>query len=186
MNKKLDILYAILALSMLCCIVSAFLLLFGIVNISYTGFGVDSNGRVYVGRGHRIEVWDANQLLYTVQNHTSRGYVFSIQDDTILLSTGSTVYSMDLHGKELSRSKDINARVSHQLEKDKFAPVVVNDDQYTISYVLGFLQIYQNEEIIYCMPILDYAIKVLSAVNNPLLIFDIFMIQRMRHNQHWG
>lgn len=175
MKRLDDTVAALMVVSFFCVMVCTMLNLFGFTAISYTGFGVDSQGRMYIGRGSKIEVRDTEHLLYTIQNHTSRGYAFSVKDDTIILSTGSTVVTMDLYGEDIGRQEDINSSMIRKLKQEKYNSIIINNAQYTVSNVLGFLQISKNGEPVYIMPVQDYLVKVLLLVGRPIFLITTFL-----------
>lgn len=76
------------------------------VTISYKGFGIDSKGTLYIGKDSVIEKVNDGKVMVTISPKTSREYAFAIkEDDTILLSTASTVYTLDLSGNAILSAK---------------------------------------------------------------------------------
>ena len=90
-------------------IICFLLILTGKVTIQYQGFGIDSNEVVYVGKQRQIQKIYNNNVVATINPRTSRGYAFTVQNnDTILLSTSSTVYTLNLEGEVISKQEDID------------------------------------------------------------------------------
>ena len=83
------------------CILFACLMMVitGTATLSISGFAVDSSDRLYVGMQKEICVYENGTIIDRLSPHTSRTYIFTItEDDTILLSTSTTIYVMDLKG----------------------------------------------------------------------------------------
>ena len=94
--KLVWIIAPILGVIMLICL---FLYASGTVSLSMHGISVDHSGRLYVGEDHRIVVVDGGEIAGTITPPTAEAYLFTVQaDDTILLSTSSKAYWMDLSG----------------------------------------------------------------------------------------
>ena len=107
------------------------------VSLSINGFAVDSEGCLYVGKDFNIEVFNEDTLIRTISPKTTRGYKFTIIDgQTILLSTSSTVYTMDLLGNVLSEREDEGTKVYNELQwKRDF--VDENGTRYTLESYWG-------------------------------------------------
>lgn len=134
----------------------------GITTFSYTGFAVDSCGIVFIGKDSIIEKYFDGKKIAELDPKTSRGYAFTIQNDNIILSTGSFVYTLDLDGKELGREADIETKVFNGLQKQKKFFVTNEGDQYYFKSVLGRAQVIdESGNVLYKMPFLDYIVKLL-------------------------
>ena len=133
----------------------------GRVSIIYSGFGVDDSGVLYVGKDSGIEKYKDGKMIGIISPQTSRGYAFTIQgDDTILLSTASTVYTLDLSGNVLDEWEDKNTSTFNKLQ---FIKKFTTKDghKYVMKSHFGRTIICCNNEIIYQMPLLDYIVKIL-------------------------
>ena len=91
----------------------------GYVSISYNGFAIDSLDNLYVGKENKIEKYYNDVLIGTIDPQTSRAYAFTIKDDTILLSTTSTVYTLDLNGNIVSEREDYELETFNMLQHQK-------------------------------------------------------------------
>ncbi len=133
----------------------------GIVSITYSGFGVDSLGVLYVGKENTIEKYKDGKMIGKISPQTSRGYAFTIQeDDTILLSTASIVYKIDHSGKILDEWEDEDTSTFNDVQFiRKF--IAKDGRKYVMKSLLGRTVIYCNNDIIYKMPLLDYIVKIL-------------------------
>lgn len=154
----------------------------GLVWITFNGFGVDSSGRLYVGEGNRISVYENSQLLYKIQNNTGRGYVFTVQEnDSILLASGSHICRMNLHGENIfPPMQDEGSNTTKKLEKSKFDGFSRNGDVYSTKQFLGYISIYRGEEVIYRMPLLNYVVKIGIIVSTPCFFLSIFLLIMIR------
>ncbi len=133
----------------------------GTVSITYSGFGVDSSGVLYVGKESVIEKYKDGKMIGTISPQTTRGYAFTIQkDDTILLSTASMVYKLDNSGNILDEWEDEGTSTFNDLQFiRKFT--AKDGRKYVMKSLFGRTVIYCNDEIIYQMPLLDYIVKIL-------------------------
>ena len=171
--KSIIIFVAIVCPIMFTCL---FLIFTGTVTLFLHGFAVDSYGKLYLGKDSKIEVYDNSVLDYTISSMTSRGYAFTIQaDDTILLSTSTIVYTLDLHGNVLNEEEDVDTKVINSLEKRKKIFYSSNGDKYILKSPWGRTEIVLERDddidIIYQMPILDYVVRIVM-----LIVFVCFFI----------
>lgn len=137
-------------------------------------FAVDSDNRVYVGQHNRIDVFDNGVLVNSIFSKTSRGYVFTvIEDDTIQLSTSTTVYTMDLDGNIISSCEDKGSHVYNQIQKIKFSSITTKDGTYCLRGIFGWTRIVKNNAIVvYQLSPLSFAVKItLYTLAFSLVIF---------------
>ena len=156
--RKIDfrkVLSAIFVISPMIFRICIFLVFLDLLPIAYNGFGVDSAGRLYVGRGHHIEVWEDGQRVNTIRKGTSRGYVFTVQeDDTILLAMGHSVMVMDLEGTTILKDwEDERQETSDLLEENKFVFTDVTGAQYYAGNLRGRFSILRGKTVIYQEPL---------------------------------
>lgn len=78
----------------------------GLVCIAWHGFGVDSNGYVYVGTESAIQVFDKKACIKTINIPQYRSYSFTVRNDQILLADASEIVTLSLDGNELSSRPD--------------------------------------------------------------------------------
>ena len=161
----------------------SFLLITGIVSFDFHGFGVDDSGKVYVGIGHKIEVFENGEKIHIIKKGTSRGYCFTIQeDDTILLARGEDVFILDLYGEDvIAHWKDHS--VEDRLEENKYSFVTSDCDVYSAVYPMGRLTICHNENPIYKIPLQDYVITILFFISIPFFMIGVYIEQR--HLKQW-
>lgn len=164
MNKKraLMIYAPISGLVVLFCF---YMIFSGKVSLSMNGFAVDKDDCLYIGKEYTIEVYKNDELLRTINPQTSRSYVFTILNgDTILLSTSSKVYTMDLYGNVLSEEPDDMTKVYNRLQREKKEFFSVNKETYCLKNKWGRTYIVNNENVIYKMPLVDYVVRLLLCI----------------------
>ena len=136
----------------------------GKVNISLSGFAVDSTGKMYLGKDSAIEVYEGDTFLYSISPKTLRGYCFTIQpNDTILLSTSTSVYVLDIKGSVISQEEDVGTKVFNSLQQNMKTFNSIDGHTYQLKSPWGRTQIVciDNGNIIYRMPIYDYIVRIL-------------------------
>ena len=148
------------------------LIVSGTVTMSYHGIAVDSSGRLYIGTDDDIEVYENGKLINTISPQTTRGYVFTInENDVIILSIGSTAYEISTSGNVLAVIPDNTTAMYNRISKTVKNHVSGNGADYTVDSILGRTVVTCNGNTVYKMPLLDYAVK--TCVN--LLIISIFV-----------
>lgn len=99
--KKYGILFAVYW-----CIVMTLILLLisGTVKLGCKGICIDDDGRIYVGLTEEIRVFEEDgSFLRSISPKTSKGYVFSVENDRLLVDAAATSYVMDLDGTILAQ-----------------------------------------------------------------------------------
>ncbi|MBQ9994118.1 MAG: hypothetical protein IJP17_05345 [Clostridia bacterium] len=154
----------------------------GAVSISYSGFALDSAGVLYIGTDTKIEKYYGGEMIGAINPQTSRGYAFTIQnDDTILLSTASTVYTLDLSGNVLDKQEDVGTRTFNELQKSKRYFITQDNREYVMKSQLGRTIISSDGDIIYQMPMMDYVVKIaLVLVGLSCLVFAPIIVIKWR------
>lgn len=78
--------------------------------VNFTGFAVDKEGNLYLGRKGEISVVSPEGgFLRSISARTGRGYRFTLSDDMLLVDTGDHYYKMDLLGNVLEEGADAAA-----------------------------------------------------------------------------
>jgi len=143
-------------------------LITGNVTITYHGYGVDSSGNLYVGLEREIAVYDGDSKISSIQTaaSTARAYYFTVQhDDTILLSTASNVYVLDLNGNILSKTEDTNTVVYDRLQWSGKNFTATDGTQYVRCASLGRMRIETSDgNVIYQMPMFDFVVKIITCL----------------------
>lgn len=127
-----------------------------IKNDKITGFAVDDEDRLYIGKNSRIEVYDSGTIEKTISSVTNRGYSFTIKDGEILILTGSALYHLDLEGNV--KSSELFSGIGRK-DLGKFFEDS-NGNCYELKKTLGRTLIMKNEnEKIFQEPLNDYILK---------------------------
>lgn len=135
----------------------------GVVNISVKCFAADSDGNLYVGLTEQILVYsDERVLIRSFSSKTSRDYIFTInENDTILLTTSSQNYMMDLHGNLLKYEENDPMHQYPELQDSRTQFEDVNGNWYKITDVLGWTKIVKNDSIVvYQITTLSFLVKI--------------------------
>lgn len=183
--KSLIIFAAIAAPIMFACLL---LLITGTVTLGFNGFGVDSYDKLYLGKNGKIEVYNNGVLENIINPRTSRGYIFTIQNnDTILLSTGSNIYTLDLDGNVISKEVDYRSRMYHDIKKMNKPYYSSKGDKYIMKHPWGWTEIAHEGEggskIIYQLPFLDYVVRIaLLALIIGIFIFVPIIIAKFNND----
>lgn len=78
----------------------------GRMALSYEGIAADDAGRLYLGRGGKIEVYEAGQKVSAITPHVDKSFLFTVRDGQLLLSTGTykRLFPVSYSGGVSSRS----------------------------------------------------------------------------------
>lgn len=150
------------------------LILSGSVTLWINGFAVDRAGCLYIGNAKDICVFEDGTLIRKLSPCTSRSYVFTItEDNNILLSTSSKVYTMDIEGNLLHTEDDPGADVYNQLSYSKRRFVTSTGDEFKLRNILGWWIIVKNDaQIVWNMGLLSYIVfAAISCCTTGLIIF---------------
>jgi len=129
--------------------------------LSLNGFGVDATGQVYVGRLYKIEVYQHGQKISELEIPHYRNWSFCIQpDSSVLLTDGSTIYTLKEDGSAQEQQKDTDGRLYRRLRQQKM--IIGNDgNAYTIeSPFLRTAIVNEEKEILYQVPLVDMFVKI--------------------------
>ena len=160
------------------CVVLVF---FDLVPLTFNGFGVDSIGRLYVGRGHHIEVWENGEQINTIRKGTSRGHKITVQeDDTILLASGNSVMIMDLDGTTTLEKWEEDHEETYDKLSNRRAFTAVTGEQYRVGRLYGRLTIVQNETVIYQEPLWECIFLWLTFISFPCFIVSAIIDKAMK------
>ena len=179
MIYRYDIPRSVLTSSILVLLICIPLWLCGYISLSFCGYGVDSAGRLYIGKDHEIEVIDNGEVVGTIQRFTDRGYAFAVlEDDTILISTSTTVYKLDVSGTViLEEWPDGNSRTFHELMQNKFNSITVSENEYSAARTCGSVVIERNGEVIYKSTWWENLARNMLLISMPLFFVSIWLIK---------
>ena len=147
------------------------------------GFGVDSEGRVYIGRKTTIVVLDKGQTACEIEVPPHRAYYFTVlPDDTVQVATNSYVFLLDASGNVLSEEKEIESVTLRRLQR--LTEMETADGQkYTCRSVLGRRCIERSDgEVVYEEPLGKYLQRIAFAVCQ-VIWWSIFFLFAWGHIQ---
>ena len=125
-------------------------------SMNFCGFGVDSEGKLYVGRKAVIEVYlEGEQVAILSTPFQKTGWNMGVSPDNHILATGSgIVFTMQLDGTVIGEEEDINSMIGNSLKKQRL--IEGNDGkQYRLRHKWIWPTITQNGKVIYAAPIVD-------------------------------
>lgn len=178
--KKMLIIYLISVFPIAVTCVA--LIMSGTVSIFYSGFAIDSSGVIYIGKDDKIEKYFDAKMIGSISPKTSRGYAFTIQkDDTILLSTASSIYTLDLSGNVIDKQEDVGTKTFNELQKAKKIFITQDNKNFVMGSQMGRTIICSDQDIVYQMPMLDYIVKTafFSVILSALVVVP-FIIRKWR------
>jgi hypothetical protein len=148
------------------------LILTGVATPFIDCFSVDHLDRLYIGAESEIRVYEDGKQIKSIGPQTSKSYMFTIQEDnTILLSTATEVYTMDLDGNILSVREDPGADMFNQLQYRKRIFVSKNKDTYRLKNYFTWTSIEKNgAEVVYKISGVSFAVKVVIVSSIMLII----------------
>lgn len=150
--------------------ISGPLLIYSIISIfpntEWHGFGVDSSGRVYIGKQSEILVYSDRECVQEIKIPKYKAYYFTVRDnDTILIASALEVDTYDLTGNLLDTIPDPGLDKYYEL-KGVLTIQHPSGDAYKVRNVFGFRTITKNSEtIVYQTPIGDVLLTVLAILS---------------------
>lgn len=147
----------------------------GAVSPEIRCFALDSIGRIYIGRTNKIDVYEDGRLINSFSSKTSKSYEFTIlSDDTILLSTSTTVYSMDLNGNVLDSHPDTGTFMLLRKQTGKF--LTQAGDTYEFRCKLLWPRIVKNgENVVYKISTGSFVVRCVLGLS--VICFVVFLVR---------
>lgn len=175
-GKKLLIIFLTIEFPIM--FISILLLSSGIVSFSNNGFGVDSNNVLYIGKSNAIEKYSDGKVIGKINPLTSRAYAFALKNnDTIILSDASRVYTLDLDGNIIQKQEDEMTSTFNKIKQIK-KHISSNGKTYYLKSSFGREIIVSDDgETIYKTPLFDYIVKLLffSCVISIIVVVPIIL-----------
>lgn len=159
---------AVACLCWFCILIPCIILIAtGTVTLSISNFAVDSNDRVYIGKEREILIYQNNRIVGSIEPPTSRSYAFTVtEDDTILLSTASNVYLLDLNGSVLNKEPEIGTTTFNELQRNRKEFLSVKGDFYQMRGNLLRTRIVKNgSEVVFQISVLSVIVKYLLVLS---------------------
>lgn len=178
MNKK-AITMAIAPVVVLLLLTSLLLLATNLAALSLNSFDVDSEGRLYVGRLHKVEVYQNQKMIQEIKIPRYRNWELCLQDDdTLLITDGKSIHFIEEDGKATYQQEDTAGNLYRQLRQQR--KVIGNDGkEYVIRYQLLRTMIFDEVgECIYQIPLIDVFVKIALALAT---IGMICVVPKLKH-----
>ena len=113
----------------------------GAMSLSYSGVAADDAGRLYLGRGGKIEVYEAGQKVSTITPHVDKSFLFTVRDGQLLLSTGKNVAALDLQGNEVEQQTDEDGALYKELKAQRRSFTAADGTVYTLRHEMLAAQV---------------------------------------------
>lgn len=144
----------------------------GRMALSYSGVAADDAGRLYLGRGGSIEVYQAGQRVDTIKPHADKSFVFTIRDGQLVLSTGKTVLTLDLQGNAVDQQEDQDGAVYQAIKPLRRSFTADDGTVYTLRHEMLAAQVVTDSgTVLYSEPLWANALKPLLALAGLYVIF---------------
>ena len=144
----------------------------GAMALSYSGVAADDAGRLYLGRGGSIEVYQAGQRVDTIKPHADKSFVFTIRDGQLVLSTGKTVVTLDLQGNAIDQQEDQDGAVYQAIKPLRRSFTADDGTVYTLRREMLAAQVVTDSgTVAYSEPLWANALKPLLALAGLYVIF---------------
>ncbi len=164
-NKdKINLLFILFVFCEWSIIMTALMMNFGgYASEEFHGFAVDGDGRVYVGKDEKIEVFQNGELVNKLKDHAYKNYVFTLRDDgTLLITNVDKVYITDLEGNTLSEYEDTVSHTHNTLNRAKYKFTSADGKEYTVkNRYLRYKIVDGSGNVLYEMPVQDLVVKIL-------------------------
>ena len=144
----------------------------GSMSLSYSGIAVDEAGRLYLGRGGKIEVYDDGTVVQTIKPPVEKSFFFTLRDGTILLSTGKETTTLDMDGVLLETAEDTEGALYAALKAQKHICTAPDGTVYTLQREMLATQVTAEDgTVLYSEPVWANALKPLLALAGLYVIF---------------
>ena len=146
------------------------------------GFDVDSQGRLYVGEGKMLRIYQ-NGVQTDAIELESDSYRLAVDDNgNLIIAYPSVVYHMDKKGNVLEAKDDPLAKTFQALQYTDQITDETTQDEYKLVNKLGRTRIVKNDcEVVYKISLLSFAVKILLAVCGISLFGNgILFVRHMR------
>ena len=144
----------------------------GAMSLSYSGVAADEAGRLYLGRGSSIEVYEAGERVDTLKPDVDKSYVFTVRDGQLLLSTGKVAVTMDLQGNVIESKTDEGGALYKELKPLRRSFTAPDGTVYTLRHeMLAARVVTDDGAVVYSEPGWANVLKPLLALAGLYVIF---------------
>lgn len=150
-------------------------------NTKINGFDIDSEGRLYIGRSHQIEVYKGNKLVNTIPIPNFRNWSFKISNQGhFYISDISTVYEIDESGQIVSEYEDVQSCAYKEMYKRKY--IDAGDAQIRKTAPFGWTRIVNEDgDCLYKIPALNYWFMMVSRIATSVFFVSIVVFSIRSH-----
>ena len=129
-------------------------------SLDIKGFDVDSEGRVYIGRLHKVEIYENKQLVHAISVPKARFWSFYLFDDNnICFVSQSTICEIDNNGEILLTSNITTSKLCTELYKRREI-TGKNSVTYKLLSPNGITRIVNSQgEVVYSSPFIDIYLR---------------------------
>lgn len=143
----------------------------GAMSLSYSGVADDA-GRLYLGRGGSIEVYQSGEKVDTLKPDVDKSYVFTVRDGQLVLSTGKVAVTMDLQGNVIESKTDEGGALYKELKPLRRSFTAADGTVYTLRHEMLAAQVVTDDgTVLYCEPGWANVLKPLLALAGLYVIF---------------
>ena len=144
----------------------------GTIALYFSSMAVDAEGRLYLGRGDRIEIYEAGTRSASIAPKAGKSYLFTLQGEELVLSTGKTVITLDLQGNGIDQQPDENGTVYQQLKAQKGTFTAADGTVYTLRHEMLATEVTaQDGTVLYAEPGWANVLKPLLALAALYVVF---------------
>lgn len=144
----------------------------GTMSLSYSGVAADDAGRLYLGRGGSIEVYQAGEKVDTLKPDVDKSYVFTVRDGQLVLSTGKVAVTMDLQGNVIESKTDEGGALYKELKPLRRSFTAPDGTVYTLRHEMLAAQVVTDDgAVVYSEPGWANVLKPLLALAGLYVIF---------------
>ena len=153
-------------------VLSVIAMVTGRMALSYEGIAADDAGRLYLGRGGKIEVYEAGQKVSAITPHVDKSFLFTVRDGQLLLSTGKTVVTLDLQGNEVEQQADEDGALYKELKAQRRSFTAADGTVYTLRHEMLAAQVVTDSgSVVFSEPGWANVLKPLLALAGLYVIF---------------
>lgn len=184
--KKLQ---GFLPLGIICIFVFFLLISLGTASMEFRGFGIDADGKLYIGRLHQIEIYEDNTRVNTIIPPVERDWVMTVDPSgKIVISAAGFVLTLDVNGTVIDKQVDVNDKryneicVIQQLED-------LDGNAYVLKHKWIRPTILKNGSVVYMVPLIDSCVRALFVCGSIFLIIGIVACGIDNRNKrlfNWG
>lgn len=167
------------------------MLISGKVSVGTHGFGVDSNGRLYVGMESSINVYEDGILVKKISTEQYRAYNITItKGDVLVIADAGELLLCDENGVVKYSKGDPGCDEYERLEKETLFHAA-DGHTYELGSPLGRTEIVRDDgTVVYQMTLFDYGVKLFLIVwvisylvGIPTLVFSKILSEEERRNK---